>query len=382
MLDRWVTLKVVSPDLLAREGLREAFLREAKAMARVHHANVVEIFELAQSEAGVYFAMQFIDGIHLRRWIENHPGPCSVDDALAILEPLCKGVQAIHDAGTSHRGLNPTNVMLGPSFRVAVSDLGTAVFDEALRAHSRIAGVTPEYMAPEIAAGYVTAADMVSRIDIYALACIAYELLVGHPPFQDADPLEVINAQASRAPTRPTLANPELADEFDEPLMRALEKSPQQRTASAEQFRRELLGARDAAAERLDWTMQPFDVLIVDDDPDMLDWLELQLAVRFPGANMRRAENGLEAMELIDIALPDLIITDLDMPGLDGHGLTRHLRNLPDGEEVPLIVVTAVGGAPDWARLQALGASGFQLKPIDPDSLAALVRKQLGERTV
>ena len=111
----------------------------------------------------------------------------------------------------------------------------------------------------------------------------------------------------------------------------------------------------------------------------MLDWLELQLALRFPEANVRRADNGLMAMELIDMQVPDMVITDLEMPGLDGVELTRHLRTTPGGEFTPLIVITAVGGAPDWARLQALGADGFHLKPIDPDALAALVRKQIAD---
>ena len=175
-------------------------------------------------------------------------------------------------------------------------------------------------------------------------------------------------------------ARPGLAEEFDDPIMWALAKDPRDRTPSAEQLRKALLAARDAAAERLDWQSNAFDVLIVDDDPDMLDWLELQLAVRFPDAQVRRAEDGLRAMEQIDIRLPNLIITDLDMPGLNGVELTRHLRATPGGETTPLIVITAVGGPPDWQRLQALGASGFHFKPVDPDALAALVRKQIADQ--
>jgi CheY-like chemotaxis protein len=109
----------------------------------------------------------------------------------------------------------------------------------------------------------------------------------------------------------------------------------------------------------------------------MLEWLDLHLSLRFPAATIRHAKNGLVAMEAIDEQAPDLVITDLDMPGLDGAELTRHLRSTPGQETIPIIVVTAVGGAMDWARLQEIGASGFQVKPVDPEALAALIGRQL-----
>jgi serine/threonine-protein kinase len=372
ILDRLVALKIMRPQLLADPEVRDAFLQQAKAMAKVRHANVVEIFELKQSQAGVYFAMQYIDGVNLASFISANRDELSVDDGIAILEPLCKGVHAIHAAGTTHGDLSPGNIMIGPSFRVAVTDLGFSLPGEDVQR-------APEYEAPELAAGGSLDPELQTRCDIYSLGCIAYELLVGRPPFDAAERDALRHAHAHEAPVPPSQARAGLAEEFDEPILAALHKDPRQRTATAEEFRKGLLAARDVAAERLDWGMNPFDVLIVDDDPDMLDWLELQLAVRFPDANVRRAENGLEAMEMIDIAVPDIVITDLDMPGLNGVELTRHLRTTLGGEHTPLIVITAVGGAPDWQRLQALGASGFHFKPIDPDALAALVRKQLGD---
>jgi serine/threonine-protein kinase len=376
-LDRDVALKVMRPDLLTYPAVLEAFFREARAMAKVRHPNVIEIYDLDQREGTTYFAMEYVEGTDLEDWLQEHPGPRPLDQALSILDPLCRGVHAIHEAGAAHRDLKPGNVMLGPSCRVAVADLGLSVFVDDPKLHRQLSGGTPEYMAPEVAAGSKPDPDLVNRVDIYALGCICYELLTGRRPFDGADPQAVMKAQVEQDPPAPGDLHPELPVEFDAPILRALAKDPTERTPSAEILRVELLAAREAAAQRVGRSTDDLNFLIVDDDPDMLEWLDLHLSLRFPAATIRHAKNGLVAMEAIDEQAPDLVITDLDMPGLDGAELTRHLRSTPGQETIPIIVVTAVGGAMDWARLQEIGASGFQVKPVDPEALAALIGRQL-----
>ena len=379
-LDRPVAIKVIRPDVITLPGVVEAFTTEARAIARVRHPGVVQIHELGHEDGNLYFTTEYIDGPDLETWLDTQLLPLGLDGAMQVLDPLCQGVQAIHDAGAVHRDLKPGNILMGPSGRVAIADFGLSVITANPSWRQRMWGGTPEYMAPEIAQNLTLPDALLPAADIYALACIAYELLAGRVPFEGNDAHATMRLQIESRPQPPSEVNPALPDAFDAPILAALTKDPRGRTASASELRAGLIAALERATQPTDWSQRDIDILIVDDDPDMLDWLCVHLSDRFPAARLRRATHGAAALALAREQMPDLVLSDLDMPGVDGAGLTEALRDLPDGLTVPLIVVSAVGGAMDWARLQALGANGFLLKPLQPDTLASMIRAQLDTR--
>lgn len=375
-LARDVAIKLVKPELVSDRHTRSQFLREARAMARVRHPNVAEIYAFGERHGAPYFVMEFVPGIDLFHWLrEGNRRPIPVDDAINIVEQVCRGVVAMHAGGAIHHDLKPSNILIGPAFRCVITDLGLSrIIAGTNSSGKRFLGGTPGYLAPEVAACIDTPSELAARADVYALGVIAYELMVGKPPFKHEDADELIKMHLDLEITPPSHRRKALPADFDGPILRALEKDPGKRTPNAGTFRRELLDARgDLPSRRAPTT----EILIADDDPDFHDWVEAVLEDGFPGVTLRRCLDGTSALGEVMRKPPDLIICDLDMPGLNGVELTAAVQGIPDARNVPILVTTAVGGAPDWQLLQSIGARGFLLKPFDPASLISLIRRLL-----
>jgi serine/threonine-protein kinase len=250
-LDREVAIKVIRPDCREYE---DRLIDEARAMARVHHQNVVEIYAFGSYADAPYFVMEYLPSETLDTWCARHGGPpIPIEDVLRILDPVCQGVAAIHASDTTHRDLKPSNILIGPSFRVMVADLGLA---RPIAPWSETAGRdtvsgTPEYIAPEVAMQKDVAPHLRARADVYSLAVIAFELLTGRLPFVASTPVELLRAHALHPPPAPRSIKPDLPEAIDEVLLLALAKDPVNRTASATAFRKALEKAleRPAASE-------------------------------------------------------------------------------------------------------------------------------------
>ena len=210
------------------------------------------------------------------------------------------------------------------------------------------------------------------RADVFSLGCILYDLIIGRPPFFSRDEKQVVEMQLHSDPVPPTEIRPELKKVFDGPVLRALPRDVMTRTPSAIQLREELLKARNEA--KLPTAMQQR-VIVIDDDPAIHPWYERVLDEALPLSEIVCFTNGREAMTAIEAEVPDLVLTDLTMDDMDGFELTSQIKSNPECAEVPVIICTGRGGAPDWKVLQRLGANGFLVKPIDSESLIALVRK-------
>lgn len=372
-LERDVAIKLIHPDYVASEDSHARFVREARAMARVRHENVVEVYAFGEHEGAPYFVMEYVPGetLDARR---RDVGVLSVDEAIGVLEQVCRGLTAIHRAGAVHRDLKPTNVLIGPAFRVCVADLGLARVLDLPRSEDRdtVSG-TPAYMAPEMVRGDVVPPGMHHRADVYSLAVMTFELLTGRLPFETDDPIEMMKRHVQEAPPVPSELRADLPREFDAVIARGMEKTPARRTASADEFRRELLDARQSAS--LSGTS--LRLLVADDDEDFAALLRETLDWAFPGAEIVVARDGDEALRELDRRPAALAVLDLDMPGLNGIELTAAIRATTRAARMPILVVTANGGAPDWRLLSSLGADGFLVKPIDPMALVALARRTL-----
>jgi serine/threonine-protein kinase len=376
-LEREVAIKLIRPEDVLVEAVRERFLIEARAMARVHHPNVVEIFAYGEVTGSPYFVMEYVPGWTLADWVDARGGPpLAVDEALGVLDQVCQGVSAIHATGALHRDLKSTNILVGPAFRVVVADFGLARrFEHGLAGEytSTISG-TPAYMAPELFGLRELDPELLPRADVYALGVVAYELLTGRLPVNNQTLAVLLQQHATATPLPPSQARPGLSGAFDRPLLAALAKDPRKRTPSADALRVDLLRARDLAQAK---EAAPVRILIADDDAQMRTFVGRVLGKAFPGATLDTADDGADALAAVERAVPAVAVIDLDMPGLNGVELTAALRKNPAAQRLPIIVMTGSGTASDWRALSELGADGFLMKPFNPAQLVTLVRSVL-----
>ena len=162
--------------------LKQRFHREAQAVARLNHPNIVTVFDFGDSGGLFYFLMEYVDGVNLRDSIQD--GRLSPEQALAIVAQICDALQFAHDEGVVHRDVKPENVLLDKRGRVKIADfglaklLGKSASDLRLTYTRQVMG-TPHYMAPEQLKDPL---QVDHRADIYSLGVVFYELLTGELP--------------------------------------------------------------------------------------------------------------------------------------------------------------------------------------------------------
>jgi eukaryotic-like serine/threonine-protein kinase len=311
-LDRDVAIKFVRPELFGHQNLRDLFSIEARAMARVSHPNVLIVHTFGEHEGIPYFVMEYVDGPTVEHWLEHHDQLPDLDEGLRILDQTCLGVEAIHAASTVHRDLKPSNLLIDASLRVAVSDLGVARILEGVDGGDPCCIVgSAAYMAPEAALGDGSKPELATRRDIYALGCIAYELLTGRPPFVAPTDMGLMAKHLLEPPPRASSLRPDLPAGYDDVLLRALEKDPYKRWRTVGALRRALVGVRQG--EEI-----PERILIADDDPDWRMLLHDALAPRFPDAQIDLVPDGERAIEAFEANPYSVVLLDLEMPEIDG----------------------------------------------------------------
>lgn len=367
-LNRSVALKVIR-DQLPQPGFRMLFREEARAMAAVNHPNVVTIYSFGEHGDRPFLAMELVQGKSLDRLLDETDGELEVDRALGLLDQACQGLIAIHEAGAVHRDIKPSNLLVDAHDRLRICDLGLATSYRDAGNRREVVG-TPGYIAPEILLGQSEANP---RSDVYSLGCVAYELLAGRSAFRPSPGEEHRLDHLARQAPPPSEVRPGLPQVFDGVIMAALERDPHRRTASAERFRQALLDARSA-------TLDPTRILVVDDDADTRLTLQMALEAEFPSAEVEVAADGEAALAAFSRRAPSVVVSDLQMPGTDGVALVKSLRARPEASAVPIVLLTASGGADAWRRASALGADGFVVKPANVQDLAAVIRRTLRER--
>jgi serine/threonine-protein kinase len=374
-LGRDVAIKLIHEDLLAHDHVRADFLREARAMARVNHPNVVTIHAFGEHEGQPYLVMERVEGESLATVLRTR-GRLGWREAMAVVDPLCRGVQAIHDAGAVHRDLKPGNVLFDEGGRLAITDFGLSRPRDVVVPEERVGFLcgTPGYIAPEVARESAIDPTFAHGIDVYALGVIAFELLTGMHPFDAPGVPQMLFAHAHQEPPTPSAVAEDLPTAFDAPLLAALRKSPGARTRSADDLREALA----TAAQQAEQFPRGLKILLVDDDAETLQILGELIELTFPIAQVHRCTDITSAAAVAARERPNLVVTDLQMPNGGGAQLTAALRDDPRTASIPIVVVTGQGGAADWERLRALGADRFLVKPLAFDALAATIRSLAG----
>ena len=230
---RAVAIKVPHPDIEADPVLFDRFMREIEIGEKLDHPGVMKVLD--HGEPGrVYMVMEWVDGRLLRKLLaENRTIPA--DRARAIVIAICDALDYIHRQGVVHRDLKPENIMIGKDDRIKLIDFGIAGKAGARRLTfgklSQIAG-TPDYISPEQVKG--KRGD--GRSDIYALGVILYEMLTGATPFEGPNPFAVMNDRLVNNPVPPRELNPQISPQLQETIYRALEREPQDRYSTANEF--------------------------------------------------------------------------------------------------------------------------------------------------
>jgi tRNA A-37 threonylcarbamoyl transferase component Bud32 len=268
-MGREVALKVLRQDQSANEPTRKRFLREVRAVAALSNPHTVSVFDVGSTADGIlYIAMELLKGTSLQQAMQREGGPMPVQRAVQIVDQVLDSLDEAHAAGILHRDLKPDNIFLVPSASgndfVKVLDFGIAGFVDDTEERDPDAGVpvgTPRYMSPE----QIEAKRLDARTDLYSLATILFEMLAGRPPFDAPSPVDLALAKTRDEPPPLRQAAPgvRIPDEVEMFLQRALSKDPDERPASAAEFRNLLLialeeeGTKAQAEAARAWATRP-----------------------------------------------------------------------------------------------------------------------------
>jgi len=236
-LDRNAAVKVIEPTLIAsgeEEEYRDRFLREARAIARLNHPNIVGIFQFAQEENLYFIAMAYLDGRDLRDVLKDYAEQKEImpqDEMLKILHDIANGLDYAHKNDIIHRDIKPSNIIVTSEGNSVLTDFGLA-----LNAVEGTIGNTfgsVHYIAPEQA---ISSAQAVPQSDQYSLAVIVYELLAGQVPFDDASAMSVALKHISDPPPPIRDMNSKVSPELEAVVMKALDKEPTNRYDTVAEF--------------------------------------------------------------------------------------------------------------------------------------------------
>ena len=229
-LQREVALKMILGGHHAPSRNVARFLREGKAVARLRHANVVQVYEYDTWEGLPYLTMELIEGGSLHARLAKGPLPCR--EAADVVRTLAQAVEYAHEQGVIHRDLKPANILLTTDGTPKITDFGLAkLLDQdsdpqamaTLTVTDSVLG-TPSYMAPEQAEGRLS--EIGKRTDVYALGAILYATLTGRPPFSSETKVKTIDLVRSKPPEPPSKQRPEVPRWLEAVCLKCLEKAP------------------------------------------------------------------------------------------------------------------------------------------------------------
>ncbi|MEV4558764.1 protein kinase [Kitasatospora sp. NPDC049285] len=255
VLDRQVAVKTLNTELGREASFKERFRREAQAVARLQHTNIVSVFDSGEDIAPdgtptPFIVMEYVEGSSLKDVLDEHVrtrGAMPAGQALKITAAVLSALEASHDQGLVHRDIKPANVMVNSKGVVKVMDFGIArALQSGVTSMTQTGMVvgTPQYLSPEQALGK----SVDARSDLYSVGCMLFELLSGQLPFDGDSAFSIAYKHVQETPPAPSTLNPAVTPAVDALVARALRKDAAHRFPTAEAMREEV--ERVAAGEQ------------------------------------------------------------------------------------------------------------------------------------
>jgi len=241
-LHRDVAVKVLDPQAAGDQGLRKLFVREAQALAKLSHPNVVAVHDVGEVDGLPYIVMEHLPGHSLKQRIDRD-GPLSVNEAVRLAVEIASGLAFAHSRGIIHADLKPSNVLLDEDGHAKIADFGIARMPQE-DAQTPQLFATAMYVAPERVEGKPVS----GASDIYGLGLVLYEMLVGRPPFTSANPSVLLRDHVVRQPVPPSHLRQSLPRELDSVVMKCLAKDPGLRYARASDVTKALLALENVGS--------------------------------------------------------------------------------------------------------------------------------------
>ncbi|MBA2225431.1 MAG: serine/threonine protein kinase [Gemmataceae bacterium] len=244
-LKREVALKLIRSDLQDTETARKRFQAEAEAVARLNHPNIVQIYQLGESDGFRFMVLEYVEGRNLRHYLERK-GPPDLAICLSIIRQVALALQRAHEVGIVHRDIKPENILLTRKVEVKVADFGLSRFfaPEGPALHLTQSGVTlgtPLYMSPEQVQGQ----PVDHRSDIYSFGVTCFHLLAGEPPFQGKTAFDVALKHVQEEPPPLSAFRPDLPPDLCAMVHKMMAKRPEQRYQSVREILRDLNRIRE-----------------------------------------------------------------------------------------------------------------------------------------
>jgi hypothetical protein len=230
-LGRQVAIKMLAARYADNSVLRSRFMHEARAMARLSHPHIARIYNLGPADEAPHFVMEYLEGATLTRAADR----LTFGQKAELMRKVVLAVQFLHDHGIIHRDLKPANIIVGPDLEPKLLDFGLAIDldgEDRLSMWGEIAG-TPAYLSPEQTWGSRT---LDARSDVFSLGVVLYELLTGAQPFQGETSNDLLQRIRKEDPELPRHRDPAIPRDLQNICLKALEKDPTRRYASARQM--------------------------------------------------------------------------------------------------------------------------------------------------
>lgn len=234
--DRVVAVKVLKDEYLSNEDFKRRFKNESKAIAMLSHPNIVQVYDVSLDERLQYIVMEFVDGITLKEYIDQQH-VLTWKEAVHFIVQILRALQHAHEKGIIHRDIKPQNIMMLEDGTIKVADFGIArMTNSETRTMTDKAIGSVHYISPEQASGGRTD----EKSDIYSLGVMLYEMLTGKLPFDSDNAVSVAIMQMQTKPRNPRELNPDIPEGLEDITLRAMQKEPPSRYASAAEMLKDI----------------------------------------------------------------------------------------------------------------------------------------------
>jgi len=225
-IDRLVALKALRQDRVSSEDFVQRFLKEAKAIGRLAHPNIVTVYDVGRDHGTIYIAMEFLEGNPLNEVIQGEK--LGLEEIVNLGVQVAEALDYAHEKGIVHRDIKPTNIILTPDDQAKITDFGIARIEDPSVTQQTQAGEilgTPVYMSPE----QVMGRPVDGRSDLYSLGVILYELSTQKRPFGGSNLAAIFRAITQDTPAEPAKTDSSISRELSELVMKSLDRRPDKR---------------------------------------------------------------------------------------------------------------------------------------------------------